>query len=231
MTAAATRRTGPVGILACQQDPERWFDRAHRTFTLAKCLECPLRRGCARQALKHRPSHGMWAGIWIDGRLEAVSGYLRAIAESAQPVEATGASAPVVDLTPPPLSVRPDPPLERMLPDVVAAQRGSLGAQVLARASGHCEIMAPGCRLSGDGYSYRTPETLPGTAVDATQVYLRCDQCAQTVSGIDTSIARRLGYVVSEQRRTDVPFFWRQSRWVCFTADGRLHDADAEAVA
>ena len=71
--AALTGRGHPVSVspavaaesmneLPCQQDPDRWFDRADRTHALAACLACPVRSWCARQALRDRASWGMWAG-------------------------------------------------------------------------------------------------------------------------------------------------------------------------
>jgi hypothetical protein len=46
----------PSAALACQRDPERWFDRRHRRDALAGCLVCPVRRWCARQAQAYRAS-------------------------------------------------------------------------------------------------------------------------------------------------------------------------------
>jgi hypothetical protein len=177
----------------------------------------------------------MWAGIWIDGRIDVVSDYLREIAAPAPTAEESVPVPAVAEPTPPPPRRDPTPestltPRRRANPS--ARQRLSYRSQVLARASGHCEIMAPGCRLSAHGYGYRTPEQPRENAVDAAQVYLRCDPCARTIADLDGSIAHRLGYLVVRQPWTaDIPFFWRQSRWVCFSADGQLRDATAEAVA
>ncbi len=77
--ARPSRRSAPAP-LACQLEPDRWFDRTHRTYTLQQCLACPARRWCAEQALRYKPISGMWAGIWIDGQFDRAARYLRAIA-------------------------------------------------------------------------------------------------------------------------------------------------------
>ena len=85
----------PEVPLACHLDPDHWFDRAARTASLAACLACPFRRWCARRALQYRPSWGMWAGVWIDGRFAPPPGYLDAIAaDTPLPRSPAAAAAP-----------------------------------------------------------------------------------------------------------------------------------------
>ena len=72
--------------LACQRDPERWFDHTHRAQALSGCLHCRARLWCAREALAVRPVFGMWAGIWINDNFAEVTSYLQAIADTTPPM-------------------------------------------------------------------------------------------------------------------------------------------------
>ncbi|WP_158021549.1 WhiB family transcriptional regulator [Mycolicibacterium chubuense] len=74
------RITSITEPLPCHLDPDQWFSLAHRTAALAACLACRLRRSCAQLAPDCRPSWGMWAGIWIDGRFAAAAPLLCAVA-------------------------------------------------------------------------------------------------------------------------------------------------------
>lgn len=223
----------PSGAVACRQDPERWFDRDNRTYALERCLACLVRTECAQLALQRQATFGMWAGVWIDGRLDDVAHYLRAIAEpTPAAVAEVEEPAPAADPTPLPRERWPSP-AEAGSPRPKPARRERLSyrALVLARADGHCEIMAAGCRLTADGYGYRTPEVPDSRMIDPACVYLRCTECAHAIAAIDSGIAQRLGYLVPfSPWVSQAPFFWRQSRWVQFASDGRLHDV-AEAVA
>jgi hypothetical protein len=190
-----------VGQLACRLHPDRWFDRADRTHALAACLACPARSWCAREALSAKASWGMWAGIWIDGTLADVAHYLRAIAEDRP------------SATPPPAATvhRIDPP---RLPVVIARPANhSVAAVITARSSGHCEILAPGCRLSLDAIASRID--CSQEPPDASGGYAVCRNCRVAVTGMEPRLRRRLGYTVdSLSATTSVPFCWRQSHWM-----------------
>jgi hypothetical protein len=207
----------------CRVEPDRWFDRAHRTHALSACLACPARRWCAREALRIEPSWGMWAGIWIDGRLADAVQYLQAIA-SDTPVAAVAPAGAIPPTPPPPPeqhAVRgpmPQTCLTRSVP------RWSVASAVLARSSGQCEVMADGCRLIADARVSRMAGASADDAVSAAAVYASCARCAETVrTTVEPSRARRLGYLLdSPAHAPEVPFYWRGCRWVLLDGAGRL---------
>src|SRR3954463_4403527 len=135
----------------CSAEPKRWFDRAHRAHALAARLRCPARRWCAHEALLAEASWGMWAGIWIDGRLSEVAHYLDAIAKDTQATPT--ASATILEKSPS-ARTRTRRPLPRT-GQLRAGQRLSVRAAVLARSSGQCEVMAAECRLAADTHASR----------------------------------------------------------------------------
>ena len=102
--SAAARTLAAPGVevpLACHTDPDRWFDSGARTAALAECLACPHRRWCAQRALKYQPRWGMWAGIWIPGRFDAVKHFFDAVAADTalpHPPNAAARPAPAVGL-------------------------------------------------------------------------------------------------------------------------------------
>jgi Transcription factor WhiB len=210
--------------LACQRDPDRWFDRHHRSHALAKCLACPARRWCAQQALQHRASWGMWAGIWIDGRLDDVAPYLRRIAAGPAP------AVPIISAPPPPppaacvglpalddTGVRPATPLPP-----VAGDPPSVRAAVTARSFCYCEVMAPGCRLTSGGIIARVPDLAVAHA-DASLLFCVCTVCGARLSDLDQLVARRLGYRLPSPRAAiAAAFYWRHARWVLLDETGGL---------
>ena len=233
---ADASQKSPSTALPCQRDPERWFDRANRTDALANCLACPVRSWCAQSALAQEASWGMWAGIWIAGRLDDVAHYLRAIAATpdARP-HRTQPAAATVPAPPPPQDAtrRPIPgptgPAPAAGPEPTAADRLSVRAALMTRSSGHCEIMAPGCRYTSDKIVSRVPGLAVGDADDASVVYVICNPCEATLSHLDRQIAHRLGYLVSQGRAAAARFYSRQWRWVQLEATGRLRDTEADA--
>lgn len=207
----------PPPALACQRDPERWFDRQHRRDALAACLACPARARCAREALACNASWGMWAGVWIDGPDSGAAAYLKAIAaEDSSPGEQRPPMAPVSTRRPPP----PPAPLHRS-PGSRPAR--SAAAAVLARSCGHCEVLAKNCRLSYDHLVNRCPTRPPGENPSPAQLFAACGACAEIVSSLAPQLASRSGYLVAAGRDpASVPFRWRGSRWVLLGRDGWL---------
>jgi hypothetical protein len=210
MNAALSPAAAPVSVneLACQRDPDRWFDRRSRTHALEGCLECPVRTWCARQALTAKASFGMWAGIWIDGNLADVAEYLQAIAEAAPP-----------PLTPSaPTSIRrTEPP--RLTPEIRPPAKHTVSAVITARSSGHCEIMAPDCLLTLDAIASRNPGApeLP----DAAAGYAVCRRCQAVVTRMEPRLSHQLGYIVdTPANAATIPFYWRQSRWMRLDSAG-----------
>ena len=191
----ALRRPRPpaVGQLPCHLDPDRWFDRADRTHALAACLACPARSWCARQALSANASWGMWAGIWIDGNLADAAHYLRRSPRTAPPA------------TPPPPAAthRIEPPRQPVV--IHPPANHSVAAVITARSSGHCEIIAPGCRLDLDTIASRIDRCreLP----DAAGGYAVCRNCRAAVDAgwSLSSLASSATLVDSPAGRRDRP--------------------------
>jgi Transcription factor WhiB len=215
--------TPTAAPLPCSAEPERWFDGAHRAHALAACLQCPARRWCAREALLAEASWGMWAGIWIDGRLSQVAHYLGAIATDSPATPSARASSLQ---TPTPARTRTRTALPQA-GQLRAGQRLSVRAAVLARSSGQCEVMAAQCRLAADIQTSRVPGAVASDATSAAMVYATCTRCADALHAtIDPTSARRLGYRVnSPAYAPNVPFYWRQCRWVLLGRSGELLDA------
>jgi hypothetical protein len=217
-----TTSTAGATALACMVDPDRWFDRGHRTAALAACLRCPARRECAREALRAKATWGMWAGVWIDGTDEPTTRYLRAIAADwpprPRPVE--GMPAPVV------APYRPAP-----LPHRRPIVRRSVAMVVDARSSGHCEVMATGCTLTADRKRSRIVGRVVRNATSAAEVYCACGPCAEAINS-STALMRRCGYLVeSVNAAATVPFHWRSARWVLLGTGGELVEVSERAVA
>ena len=213
----------PITPPPCSEDPECWFDRARRTQALATCLECPVRRWCAQEALRTDARCGMWAGIWIEGPRGDIAHYLRAIA-SDQP----SANVQIGEIaTAPTTSDEHRATLPRLRSGRLSRPR-SVSSAVLARSSGNCEVLADGCRFTADVHVSRIVEISAGEATSADAVYAACGPCATTfVPSLDQDEARRFGFVVDSFARTShTPFYWRGARWVTFDRWGRLRDAD-----
>lgn len=202
MTELTESSTNPV---ACRREPNRWLDPDERTRTLPECLRCPARRGCAQRALATRAPYGQWAGIWLNGRhSEPEVRYLEAIANDR------------------PLDPRTFPADTRapVLIDSTKSVEPSPAALVLARSSGNCEIMGYGCRLTCDVLMVRSKNVLPVHAPSAAALFASCAACQTDIMALDSRKACRLGYLADPEMAS--PFFWRQTRWVIFTAEGRL---------
>jgi hypothetical protein len=211
-------------MLACQRDPERWFERHHRRDALAGCLACPVRAWCAREALGCHASWGMWAGVWIDGHHDDAAPSLRAIADNdaTQPDCPLSAAESAANPPPPPAA-----PLRR--PSAVVPAR-SVAAALLLRSSGHCEVLAEGCHYSFDRTVSRRPAGESGESVSPAELFATCGHCAQVVAHLQPRLATRAGYVLAPGRDpAAVPFRWRGTRWVLLGRDGWLTEIHDDA--
>ena len=201
---------------ACQRDPDRWFDRRNRGDTLAQCLTCAARPRCAQEALRRRACYGMWAGVWIDGRHNDALPYLQAIAVD----DSVPSAGPAVLASS--TSHEPVAPAPLRRPSVAVPLR-SVSAAVLARSSGHCEVLAKGCRYTFDRLVSRCRSEPVIENPSPAQLFATCGTCAEIVACLDRQLAGRLGYVVDTGRDPAfVPFRWRGSRWVLLDRDGWL---------
>jgi hypothetical protein len=205
--------------LPCQLDPERWFDRRNHADALADCLRCPARRCCAREALQCGASWGLWAGVWIDRHKDAVP-YLQAIAAGTL-AERSAVAADVIAGRP--RCDRNAPIATPLCRPFGSSPPRSTKTAVLARSSGHCEVMAEGCRYTYDGLVGRhsgVPNAETSTPPD---LFVACSVCVDIVAALEPKLATGFGYIIGARRDpTGVPFYWRRSRWVLLDRDGWL---------
>jgi hypothetical protein len=201
-----------MGERPCRRDPDRWFDRTDRTHALAGCLACPVRSWCARQALREHASWGMWAGIWIDGNLADLAHQLQVIAENKPPT-----TPPLTtNLKPPNCIDAPSPP-----PVIRPPAKHTIAAVITARSSGHCEIMAPDCRLGLEAIASRIRGRCRHELRDAADGYAVCRTCQSAVTRMEARLSHQLGYIVdSAASAATIPFYWRQSRWMRLDSAG-----------
>jgi hypothetical protein len=96
---------------------------------------------------------------------------------------------------------------------------------VTARASGHCEILAPACLLDQQLILTRraqgaaTPPDSPASGLAA------CHNCAELIEQTDPHTALRYGYITDHRQPvTSWPVYWRQRRWVLLSHFGQLID-------
>jgi hypothetical protein len=214
--------------LPCQLDPERWFER-HNREAVAYCRSCPARRWCAREALRCGASFGMWAGVWIDGRHEDVAPHLQAIATGAL-AQSSAVAAALIDERSQDVahqgdSDRGSTPLHR--PRGSSLPR-SVTTAVLARSSGHCEVLAEGCSYTYERLVSRC--TAVREASTPPDLFGACDACADMITTLDPKLAARFGYVIDANRDpAHVPLYWRGSRWVLLDRDGWLTEMRDDA--
>ena len=217
-------------IPPCVQHPGDWCDPNRRAFTRRQCLSaCPNLVQCSQSALRNAPSYGMWAGVWINGDFRAKKGLL---------VSRAQAAAEPGDCEPVPPPATPPPP--RLMPArrirvgklLTAAPPAAVAAQITARASGNCEIMAPACTYGqGAIFSRRrraaqVPLTSPADALAA------CPNCIDLIEHTDIPTALDLGYLVDPRACTSATaVLWRQHRWVYLDTRGRIRDTAAPAAA
>jgi hypothetical protein len=103
----------------------------------------------------------------------------------------------------------------------------AIAAQITARASGHCEVMAPACTyqqalIFGRRRRTETPRRF-GSPADGIAA---CRNCLDLIEHTDLPTALDLGYLVDSRSPTSVTaVLWRQHRWVYLDIRGRIHDA------
>ena len=53
--------------LACQEDPELFFNARRRHRAIKRCAECPFRGRCGYNAVATGATHGVWGGVILPG--------------------------------------------------------------------------------------------------------------------------------------------------------------------
>ena len=96
-------------------------------------------------------------------------------------------------------------------------------AMVTARASGHCEILAPACLLVQHLIFTRRPQGAPLPPDSPASALAACANCAELIEHTDAATAARYGYITNtRQPITSWPVYWRQRRWVTLGHFGEL---------
>lgn len=189
----------------CQRAPERWADPAQQAATRRLCLSCPRLQRCRTETLAEKRTFGMWAGVWIDHDLPAKRHLLRPAASLRGTVTTRRRTSPLVGALP-----------VHQLPAAAAAM-------VTARASGHCEILAPACLLVQHLIFTRRPQGTPLPPDSPASALAACANCAELIEHTDAATAARYGYITNtRQPITSWPVYWRQRRWVTLGNFGEL---------
>lgn len=108
-----------------------------------------------------------------------------------------------------------------------------IAAQITARASGHCEVMAPACTYQQALIFFRRRRAaeLPRTFSTAADGIAACGNCVDLIKHTDIPTALDLGYLVDARTPTSVSaVLWRQHRWVYLDIRGRLHAASESTL-
>lgn len=154
----------------------------------------------------------MWAGVWIDSDFPAKSHLLLPPASH------------------PRLPARPAPSAASLVSALpILNITSDAAAMVAARASGHCEILAPACLLRQQLIFTRRHDLGSGVAADSpAEAIAACENCADLIEHTDLHTALQLGYVTSaEHPSASAPVFWRQRRWVLLDHFGHLQPLTA----
>lgn len=155
----------------------------------------------------------MWAGVWIDNDFDAKRHLLeRQGRERRLPHMQVPAAARLVSVLP------------------VHNIAGAAAALVAARASGHCEIMAPACLLRQQ-LIFTRRQDLDVPAESPAEALAACENCADLIEHTDLHTALQLGYVTAAGHPSPIaPVFWRQRRWVLLDHFGHLQPLDTPAA-
>jgi Transcription factor WhiB len=207
----------------CAREPAAWFDPRRQAFTGRQCLRCPARAECAQSALDRQPSYGMWAGVWIDGDFSVKQRLLSAIAASCAELDPDANQAITAPATPP--RARPPGRRRRVGALLTTPPPAAIAVLITARASGHCEIMAPACtyqqavifsrrrRAERDNHQLRS----------AADGIAACGNCVDLIEHTDLPTVLDLGYLVDARTPTSITaMLWRQHRWVYLDTRGRI---------
>lgn len=86
--------------LACQRDPELFFDARRRHRAIKRCNECPFRGRCGYNAVATGATHGIWGGVMLPGDFpqELKPLYARLVAQFEQRRHTELGDAPVAAL-------------------------------------------------------------------------------------------------------------------------------------
>lgn len=198
----------------CARDPARWLDPEHQATTRRLCLSCPRLALCRAQTLDDAPQHGMWAGVWIDNDFTTKRPLLEHQGREHRLPHVTAPAAAWLVSALPVLNIAP-----------------AAAALVAARASGHCEIMAPACLLRQQ-LIFTRRQDVDAPAESPAEALAACENCAELIEHTDQHTALQLGYITTARHPSPIaPVFWRQRRWVLLDHFGHLRPLDPPAPA
>ncbi|WP_157897230.1 WhiB family transcriptional regulator [Mycobacteroides chelonae] len=212
----------PTPHRPCRQRPDDWLDPRRAAAARARCLTCPALSTCRQEALRNEPTYGTYAGVWIDHDFPAKRHLL---------CEAPPQPLALIDVcTPAPVSATPRAPATTRksryfvgplpAPTIAAA----VAAQITARASAHCEIMAPACTFQQRAIYLRRRAPRRRVVATAADALATCANCLELIEHTDIPTALDLGYIVDPRTSTTtIPVFWRHRHWVYLDVHGSLH--------
>lgn len=213
------KTSSQIGV--CATDPALWQDRRRHAAAARKCLTCPVLDRCRHDALRQEPTYGVWAGVWIDGDF-AAKRHLFTGTAAARPVSASTSEPTVVqhnsNIATLPTIRRP----RRVGPLSCGVLAPAAAELITARASGHCEIMAPACLYQQHAIYSRHGSTPHPNQSPADGIAV-CHNCLELIEATDRATARRLGYLAParlDPARIEV--YWRQQHWVLLDHFGQL---------
>lgn len=217
----------------CQQNPADWCDPTRRSFTRQQCLQCPQRSDCARSTLQNKPSYGMWAGIWINNDFTSKQHLL--LLDPPPPPARAAEPAEHADPAPVQKTRARVPRRARRLRVgrlLLASPPPATAALISARASAHCEIMAPACTYQQAAiFSRRRRNNTARDLTSPADGIAACHNCIDLIEHTDIPTAMDLGYLVDPRGTTSTTaVLWRQHRWVYLDTRGHLHDVNQPAL-
>jgi hypothetical protein len=194
---------------SCRQAPPRWPDRTQQLTTQPLGPSYLRLDRSRRETLAANHTFAMWARAPIDNDLPAKrhllqpTPRLRSCAPPRPSRQTRVGALPVNELPP------------------------NAAAMVTARASGHCEIMAPACLLGQQLIFTRRTQGCPLPPDSPAAALAACHNCAELIEQTDPDTALRYGYITdNRQPTTSWPVYWRQRRWVSLSHFGQLIDHD-----
>jgi hypothetical protein len=168
----------------------------------------------------------MWAGIWIN---HDFTNKQHLLLTDPLPKPPTTASAP----TPVTRAPRHQSPRRiRVGTLLLATPAPAIAALITARASGHCEIMAPACTYQQAAiFSRRRRTVTTRDLASPADGIAACHNCIDLIEHTDIPTAMDLGYLVDPRTTTSTTaMLWRQHRWAYLDTRGHIHDMSAPTL-
>lgn len=125
----------------------------------------------------------------------------------------------------PPVVSRPPSRRTRVGALLITPPPAPIAAQITARASGHCEIMAPACTYQQAVIFSRRRRAESGKRQwrSAADGIAACRNCVDLIEYSDVPTVLDLGYLVDARTPTPITaMLWRQDRWVYLDTRGRI---------